>query len=49
MDNQGEGWMEKYRDDKQIPKLKSSRFLSALFNQDPNLSEGGNYLEQVRD
>lgn len=34
---------------KHILKLKSSRSLSALLNQNPNLSEGGKYLEQVRD
>lgn len=34
---------------KHIFKLKSSRYLSALPNQNPNLSEGGKYLEQVRD
>lgn len=30
-------------------KLKSSKYLSALLNQNPNLSEGGKYLEKVRD
>lgn len=34
---------------KHILKLNSSRYLSALLNQNPNLSEGGKYLEQVRD